>query len=61
MSLIRGYQSLFSAAVSAVKTGTLRPEDGDGSDRLKSEFPFNLHRDSSNSLTLSSVGELSWS
>ena len=44
--------------------GTLRSEDGDGSENIALKVnsrSFKLHHDSSNSPTLSNVGELSWS
>ena len=45
-------------------TGTLRSEDGDGRESVAEKVnsrSFNLHRDYSKSLTLSNVGEPSWS
>ena len=54
----------YVVVVAFLLLGTLRSEDGNGSENIAEKVnsrSFNLHCDSSNSLTLSNVGELSWS
>ena len=50
---------LFLTVLSVNSIGTLRSEDGDGSENVDEKVnlrSFNLHRDYSKSLTLSNVG-----
>ena len=51
---------MFGSVVMQSVLGTLRSEDGDGSENVAEKVnsrSFNLHRDYSKSLTLSNVGE----
>ena len=51
---------IYFTVTGAKKIGTLRSEDGDGSENVAEKVnshSFNLHRDYSKSLTLSNVGE----
>ena len=60
------FSATFSLAsmVRSLLIRILRSEDGEGSENIAYKVNsrlFNLHRDSSSSITLSSVGELFWS
>ena len=51
---------MFGSVVMQSVLGTLRSEDGDGSENVAEKVnsrSFNLHRDYSKSLTLSNVGD----